>query len=330
MAQIIIGIHGLGNKPPASILEKWWKMAIREGLRAIGQPRFFYRFKLVYWADLLYPQPMDPKERNPKAPLYLEDPYQRAKYFRRGSTANWKHRIYDYLEDQLEKLLVSEKFFLKLNVIGDLIIRHFFRDLAVYYGETELESSEKPAQVRKLIRDRLKQVLYQYRDYDILLIAHSMGSIIAYDVLTELASEIEIDTLVTIGSPLGLPIIMRRIKAEAAARQQPADNLPIPDNILSNWYNFSDLDDKVTLTHALAESYTANSKGLAITDQIIHNNFIIDNQRNPHKVYGYLRAPEFALSIHHFLDQGRSGAGRWFSGWRDRMIQKLFPIPIQD
>jgi len=33
MANIIIGIHGLGNKPPKPLLEHWWKLAMIEGLK---------------------------------------------------------------------------------------------------------------------------------------------------------------------------------------------------------------------------------------------------------------------------------------------------------
>ena len=33
MAKVIIGIHGLGNKPPKDILEKWWKLSIEEGFK---------------------------------------------------------------------------------------------------------------------------------------------------------------------------------------------------------------------------------------------------------------------------------------------------------
>jgi len=33
MANIIIGIHGLGNKPSRHFLEYWWKLAMEEGLK---------------------------------------------------------------------------------------------------------------------------------------------------------------------------------------------------------------------------------------------------------------------------------------------------------
>ena len=43
-----------------------------------------------------------------------------------------------------------------------------------------------------------------------MLIAHSMGSIIGFDVLTFLATDIKINTFITIGSPLGLPVIIKQ------------------------------------------------------------------------------------------------------------------------
>lgn len=32
MAGVIIGIHGLANKPEKSLLSTWWESALREGL----------------------------------------------------------------------------------------------------------------------------------------------------------------------------------------------------------------------------------------------------------------------------------------------------------
>jgi hypothetical protein len=58
--KIIIGVHGLGNKPSKELLETWWKWAIMEGLRIVGKPRFDINFELVYWADIQYPNPLNP------------------------------------------------------------------------------------------------------------------------------------------------------------------------------------------------------------------------------------------------------------------------------
>ena len=54
MAKVIIGIHGLGNKPPKSVLEEWWKLSIEEGFKKMGKPISPFKFELVYWADVMY------------------------------------------------------------------------------------------------------------------------------------------------------------------------------------------------------------------------------------------------------------------------------------
>jgi hypothetical protein len=36
VASVIIGIHGLANKPPADEKKEWWKSALIEGLNAIA------------------------------------------------------------------------------------------------------------------------------------------------------------------------------------------------------------------------------------------------------------------------------------------------------
>jgi triacylglycerol esterase/lipase EstA (alpha/beta hydrolase family) len=60
----------------------------------------------------------------------------------------------------------------------------------------------------------LAETLVKHRRKKILLIAHSMGSIIAWDVLTKMVPQIKIHTLVTIGSPLGNPVVRSRILSD--------------------------------------------------------------------------------------------------------------------
>ena len=66
---VIIGIHGLANKPEEGTLKKWWEMALLEGLeRNQGRTSGGIDFDLCYWADIRYPKPDDKPE-----------PYVRAK-----------------------------------------------------------------------------------------------------------------------------------------------------------------------------------------------------------------------------------------------------------
>ena len=56
---VIIGIHGLANKPPVDEKTRWWQAAITEGLaRNEGFAGAAFTFGFVYWADLRYETPL--------------------------------------------------------------------------------------------------------------------------------------------------------------------------------------------------------------------------------------------------------------------------------
>jgi hypothetical protein len=75
MSKIIIGIHGMGNKPSSKTLSAWWKAPIQEGLKKIKKPKRFFNFKLFYWAHYLHQTPLEPEIKDKNHPLYIEDPY---------------------------------------------------------------------------------------------------------------------------------------------------------------------------------------------------------------------------------------------------------------
>ena len=64
MKQVIIGIHGLGNKPPKYLLKKWWKDSIKEGFNKNGFKNELPEFELVYWADILNQKPLNNWEKD--------------------------------------------------------------------------------------------------------------------------------------------------------------------------------------------------------------------------------------------------------------------------
>ena len=138
-----------------------------------------------------------------------------------------------------------------------------------------------------------------------MLITHSMGSIIAYDVLAGLCSArgIQVHTFITIGSPLGLPVIMKKIMCEHYNGLNEYGQLPTPETIQHRWYNFSDLEDKVAINYDLGDDYTGNSSSVKPVDVIVQNMYINNGKRNPHSIYGYLRTRELASAICQFLTE---------------------------
>lgn len=324
MSRIIIGIHGLGNKPPQEILQRWWKRSIRDGLAAIGHPRFFFKFELVYWANFLHPHPFDPAEKDKNKPTFLKDPYVPAKQQTRRSPSAIRKKIRDYIEKQLDRMFLKEDLSIHLASISDLIIRSFFKDLDAYYSQRSIRVGEKDVPIKEIIRARLEHVLMKHRKKQILLIGHSMGSIIAYDVLTNSMPQIHIDTLITVGSPLGFPVIVSKIASEQQHRLVKNARLRTPENVIRNWFNISDLDDKVAFNYNLEDDYEPNSRQIRVIDKVVFNDYEINGNRNPHKIYGYLRAPEMAEIFQEFFDRGRSKIALWLLERLNRVINKFY------
>ena len=94
MSKIIIGIHGLGNKPPFDTLNDWWEMSIRDGLKAINHAFPLQNFHLIYWANFIYPEPLNIKEKDSEHPLFLEDPYSPEGKIERGEPELFKKKYF--------------------------------------------------------------------------------------------------------------------------------------------------------------------------------------------------------------------------------------------
>jgi hypothetical protein len=300
MKKIIIGIHGLKNKPPKELLEKWWNLSIKEGLINIGCPDTDFDFELVYWADLNYEKPLDSQVIDKNDSLFLECPYVLATEIEKShEDHNFRRKVLDKVETGLDKLFLHEKSIGGLEAIVDLAIRRKFIDLDIYYHGKCRVNEQKIA--KNAFRNRLVDVLKKHKRKNILLITHSMGSIIAYDALTQDIPGIKIDTFITAGSPLGLPIIIKKILIEQHNKIDKNSKPSTPQNIRKAWFNFSDLNDKVTMNYDLADDYSANTRGIMPQDIIIDNNYEYNGQKNPHKIYGYLRSSQMAKVIYHFL-----------------------------
>jgi triacylglycerol esterase/lipase EstA (alpha/beta hydrolase family) len=173
------------------------------------------------------------------------------------------------------------------------------KDLESYYSPVYLENNEEKVLVRDAILERLTYKLREHKDKKILLIAHSMGSIISHDVLIERLPDIQIDTLITIGSPMGQKYVIDKYTDEQ--KQKSITKLRVPDNIKKHWYNFADLEDQVAINNTLSKYYKKSSNNLEVDDKIVRNNYVYNGDSNPHKSFGYLRTSETAEVINSFL-----------------------------
>ena len=319
--KVIIGIHGLGNKPPALLLEEWWRLAIQEGLARVNCKREVLNFRLVYWADILHPKPLDIHETDEDEEDYLDERYVPAGENISEENTSFKTSIINSVKDQLNGILFNEKLHVSFPQVTDFVIKHFFQDLSAYYTKKCKEDNEKYCLASVVIRERLAEVLRKNKKNDILLVAHSMGTIVAYDVLIALEDEVNINSLITIGSPLGVPFIYEKLKADN--NQSGSEKARTPHNIQNAWYNFADLRDKLAVNYKFEELFSPNKNGVHPKFAIVNNDYEVDGAKNPHKSFGYLRTVEVATIIEKFILPAHVKFNRWLGDKFSSIMDKL-------
>lgn len=179
-------------------------------------------------------------------------------------------------------------------LLGDLLpflIPHFapkrtevhLRDLRRY----QRNDGNGAERARSLLKTPL--IAAAGEQHPVMLIGHSMGSIIAYDALWQLSHEyadpVRIDLLLTMGSPLGQRLIQKKINghADVGRRRYPT--------IVRTWKNIFAAGDLTAIDPWFAndfEEMTDMDLVEDIEDDEIWNSYRLNGELNVHSEYGYL------------------------------------------
>jgi hypothetical protein len=183
-------------------------------------------------------------------------------------------------------------FFIPL--LPDPAVKSTIRETARYFSNEDNIGQ----QVRELLKAPLREMFA--RGERVLVISHSMGSVIAYDSLWEL-THIEknpgrVDLFLTIGSPLGMRYTQQRLLGahEKGARRYP--------HIIRHWTNMAAQGDLTALDPTLRDDFKAMLE-LGVVESItdlnggIFNYFRNDRGLNVHRSYGYLVNPRLGEAI---------------------------------
>jgi hypothetical protein len=314
MKTVLIGIHGLRNKPSKYLLTKWWRKSIDEGFRIINLPLPCYFLEIAYWAQYMHIRPQDPEITDRSDPRFLWEPYNPGTVFGPRERHNFREVVKREIHEQLLELIAGESGFMNINSVSNAILHRMFVELDTYYHGTLRDETGAQHPARKLIRNELTRLLVKHEAKNICLLAHSMGTIIAYDVLMHGEPLVPVHTLITFGSPLGFPVIRRKILQELEVHPDDNSKLPTPETIRKRWVNFSDLDDETCLNYNLRNHYRANEAGVRPYDRIVYNNYEHNGEPNPHKAYGYLRTLDITQALNTFLVLENAGIAqrlRW-------------------
>ena len=134
--------------------------------------------------------------------------------------------------------------------------------------------------------------------HPVLLVAHSMGSVIAYDSLWELShsgrDHVDVDTLLTMGSPLGQRYMQKRIMG---ANKTGFERYP---NNVRRWTNLAAVGDLTALDPYLVNDFGEMLElGLVdrFDDEALYTHFRLNGELNVHSEYGYFVNEKTARTI---------------------------------
>ncbi len=302
----LIMVHGRGFKPPPEALEALWRRALRAGLErdaAAALPAFDEcTFEFVYYGDEIR-RVLTDAGRPYDAALDLADLHNTlaALVARRKSK--------DFRRDQYERLPGKTPFKEFLADIGapalaalrleHLGAQRFLPELADYWSaDGALRGVE--SRLRRTVGTAVE------RGDDVAIVAHCIGSVLAYDALWSLsrgtpvgsASDAKLSLWLTLGSPLGDEGVKRRLAGAAAPKQSR-----YPANIVT-WLNVAAEDDYVSHDARIANDYAemlARRLISRIEDARIYNLAVRYGRSNPHNALGYLIHPRVSRALARWL-----------------------------
>jgi hypothetical protein len=298
MTNCILFVPGKNPKPPMEEHRRQLLRCLHRGVEradpAVAQAieADNQAFRLIAWNPLYYQsyKPLD--EDLPWIDMLLKqdgpthDDVKEALSFRRRTA--WV----------LYTLADIFNFFIPL--LPDPAVKATVQETARYFSDEGNIGQE----VRELLKAPLREMLA--RNERILIIGHSMGSVIAYDTLWEL-THIEknpgrVDFL-TIGSPLGMRFTQQRLQGV-----HEKGNRRYPHNI-RHWINIASQGDLTALDPNLRDDYKVMLE-LGVVESItdvdggIFNYFRNDLGLNVHRSYGYLVNPRMGEVIARWWKEG--------------------------
>ena len=289
----IVYVHGIGNKPLASILKCQWDVALFGN--ALGD-----RSRMAYWVNReIYPIPSD----ETCASGDLVDPGTNA-IAASGIGLRTAALGGDNLSLEREARLLTDDPVRQawlVKVGAKLLASTEMTPTEMATRSVRAKVLPVPEILRKLIAERLtKLFLYDVNDFlfvkerrdameqvfldrlqagggPFVVVAHSQGTMIAYDVLRRLdRAKFQIPLFVTIGSPLGMQEVQDVLKQWTGGR------LPFPPCV-EKWVNVAERLDPVAIDSDISNDFERKIENFA---GLLLNK---DSPRHPHSATGYLR-----------------------------------------
>lgn len=273
----VVFVHGLSNKPPAEDLHRLWRRALAKdnGIDLVneGVPS-----TMVYWADVFYDKPDSASSTALESEELLATNAQQNALNKASLIVPPRASVdeVDFINQLAQRFdvkvslddvgkegnissnkatLVHEAIPLP-GFLKERIMASFVREAHAYLFDKESAprtgiTYHVQAELRSRFINTLKSVREESPKEPIVVVSHSMGTMIAYDCLMRVPDCPSISMLMTIGSPLGIDEIQEKLKPEWSR----SNGFP-SEKISEKWINvFDPLDAVSRLDPRLANDY---------------------------------------------------------------------------
>ena len=291
----VIFVPGLSAKPPADVYRAQLLRVLLAALET-ARPRAASElaarpeaFVLVAWTHLFYPESRDIVFDLPGIERLLANASTPED---RREVASWRHRL-----DMLARIVGDAVPF--LGRLANAAIRAQLEDVARY----QRDDGGVGTAIRRLVTEQL-EAAWTARER-VLLIGHSLGSVICYDTLWELRRERRngrrVKLFVTLGSPLATHVIARGLRSGGlrGAEAYPSG--------IDRWVNLTARGDTTALYPRLEPRFREMHE-LGLVDSIedyvdLDNCFRGATGVNAHEAYGYLYQRKLAELVGDFIER---------------------------
>lgn len=302
-------IHGIANKPPAEDLLRIWRNALADGADPLPLGDRGVTSSMVYWADLMYEKPEEdlsayegvlentaaaidgggnaapPQPRSAEEAAFIA-----ALRARMTALSDAELDAADPVPAAAQGALerVPLPWFIKKRVLNA-----FLSDVHHYLFDVEFAPPGRaPVRIQQTIRRRfVDAVSTRTVSRPHVVVAHSMGTVIAYDCLKRVGDCATVDGLITIGSPLGLDEIQDKLQPGWSR----TDGFP-HERVAAGWVNLFDrLDPVCGFDPVLANDYCMGGAA-KVEDAAVQN-----DGAWRHSATKYLRQAHFAGALARML-----------------------------
>lgn len=319
MNRAIVFVHGLAAKPPEPDFLRLWSHTLIESLElehpALAAKLAHHRAEVVrsaYWANAVPDHIEDDADyvraTGERVEQLLDERRAKGTDFHVGGGA----LVSDFFERQAATLL---DFLVTGLTIKDDVARETLEEIRLYADDQYVAD-----RVRKPLEQALREAWEE--DREVAVLAHSMGTFVAVDVLWRFSHRSEpeyrsyakrkVQLFVTMGSPLGDPLVQRELLLGERWKKQGTRRYPTN---VDTWQNYSCLGDIVSHDSNLKDDFHEPMLRLGILRAArdyegLYNPFLRvkdhpgqRERHNPHSIYGYLAQPKLAKSLAHFLSE---------------------------